>query len=123
MTTANNRLTPKQLHFLQHALGCDQYGRGSFYRNRFVTDEDGQDGQICLQLVAMGYMKNAGRLSISGGSSGSSVFFVTDQGKEVMRSESPSPPKVSWSKQRYIDYLRSDCDMSFGEWLKQKDVP
>lgn len=32
------------------------------------------------------------------------------------------PPvlKLSNSKKRYLDYLRSECSESFGEWIKNK---
>ena len=30
-------LTPRQLAILQHALGLDQYGHGTFYRNHYCA--------------------------------------------------------------------------------------
>lgn len=116
-------LTKQQLRFLQHSLGCDQYGRGEQSRNHFVTDESGRDGEVCLQLVAMGLMSNDGPRALCGGMS---VFHVTAEGKEQMRSQSPSPPppeKLSRGKRKYRDYLSADSGLKFREWLGIKDKP
>ena len=110
-------LNRKQLQFLQHSLGCDEYGRGTMYRNHFVTDENGSDGRVCLELVALGFMSNDGPRSLCGGMS---VFHVTDAGKEAMRSQSPEPPppeKLTAGKRRYMEYLKADSGLSFREWM------
>lgn len=115
------QLTKQQLQFLQHSLGCDQYGRGEMFRNHFVTDESGKDGEVCLQLVAMGLMSNDGPRALCGGSS---VFHVTAAGKAVMRSQSPEAPppeKLSRAKQRYLEYLRADSGLTFREWMGFKN--
>lgn len=115
------QLTKQQLQFLQHSLGCDQYGRGEMSRNHFVTDESGEDGQVCLQLVAMGLMSNDGPRSLCGGMS---VFHVTAEGKTVMRSQSPeapAPEKLSRAKQNYLAFLRADCGLTFREWMGFKN--
>jgi len=111
-------LTKEQLHILQHTLGCDQYGRGTMYRNHFVTDETCDNGVICLQLVSHGLMVNRGSLGELSG--GSSVFHVTNHGKDVMLSQSPSPPKRSRSEHRYLDWLRADTGLSFADWIGVK---
>lgn len=110
-------LSTKQLQFLQHSLGVDQYGRGAMYRNHFVTDESGSDGRVCLELVALGFMSNDGPRSLCGGMS---VFHVTADGKEAMRSQSPEPPppeKLTPGKRRYMEFLRADSGLSFREWM------
>lgn len=110
-------LSNRQLQFLQHSLGCDAYGRGTMYRNHFVTDESGSDGRVCLELVALGLMSNDGPRSLCGGSS---VFHVTAAGKEAMRLQSPEPPppeKLTASKRRYLEYLEADSGLSFREWM------
>ena len=112
-------MLPKlQLQILQHSLGCDEFGRGAMYRNHFVTGETGADGIACLQLVALGLMVNRGsRGALTGGSS---LFHVTDEGKAVMRSQSPPvlvPKKISRGEQRYLDWIQADSGVSFAEWI------
>lgn len=114
-------LTKQQLQFIQHSLGCDEYGRGSMYRNHFVTDESGADGRVCLQLVAMGLMSNDGPRQLCGGSS---VFHVTQEGIEAMRAQSPAPPppkKLTRSQQRYDEYVKADSGLTFKEWMGFKN--
>lgn len=110
-------MKPEHLHILQHALGVDQYGRGTQYRNHFVTDPTGRDGVLCEELVAMGYMHNGGSSRELTG--GMTFYAVTAAGEKAMRYASPAPPKLSRAKQRYDQYLSEDSDLSFGEWLKQ----
>lgn len=114
MTIELNKL---QLQILQHSLGCDQYGRGCSSRNHFVTDESSNDGRTCLELVSLGLMTNDGPRALCGGMS---VFHVTAEGKDVMRSQSPEPPpepKLTRSQKRYLEYIRSDSGLSYREWL------
>jgi hypothetical protein len=47
-------MSPKLLHILQHSLGLNEYGRGTFYRNRFVTGEGSIDRLLCMELVELG---------------------------------------------------------------------
>ncbi|TDX72629.1 hypothetical protein EDE05_12850 [Neorhizobium sp. R1-B] len=108
----------KQLHILQHSLGLDQYGRGTFYRNRFVTGEGSIDHPICMELVALGYMKRFQAVELFGGSD---AFTVTEEGKRAAVAESPAPPKLSRSKQRYIDFLAYDGSMTFMEYIRWRD--
>ena len=49
-------MTPEQLHILQHSLGLDEYGRGTMYRNHFVTGEGSLDHPHCVALVEAGLM-------------------------------------------------------------------
>lgn len=107
----------KQLHILQHSLGLDQYGRGTFYRNHFVTGEGSKDHADCMALVDLGFMKVRKDHPLSGGSD---VFHVTDAGKAAVTAESPAPPKLSPGKKRYRDWLDYDSDLSFIEWCKWK---
>ena len=119
ITIALNKL---QLQILQHSLGCDQYGRGCSSRNHFVTDESGRDGRTCLELVSLGLMSNDGPRELCGGMS---VFHVTAEGKDVMRSQSPEPPpepKLTRSQRRYLEFIRADSGLSFREWMGFKNV-
>lgn len=110
-------LSEKGLHILQHSLGLDQYGRGEAYRNHFVTGTGSKDHADCLNLVSMGFMTCRSGHPLSGGDD---VFRVTDAGRAAVSFQSPAPPKVSRSKQRYLDYLACDSDVPFGEWLKTR---
>ena len=114
------KLTARQLEILQHALGLDRYGqlpasaRGVEFRNRFCAGVG--DEQDCRELVAMGLMH---------------VFYpnqsplpyyncaVTDAGRRAVRDQSPPPPKLTRSQQRYREWLGADLGCSFGEFLKR----
>lgn len=122
------KLTDKQLHILQHSLGCDKYGRPDYKvdpengylgyrRSHFVTDPDCPDGIFCEELAANGLMKDHGPTPYSGGMH---FYTVTKEGVEAMKDQSPKPPKLSASKRRYQDFLSADSGMRFGEWLKLK---
>jgi hypothetical protein len=106
------------LHILQHSLGLDQYGQGNQYRNHFVAG--GKDVGLCRELVGLGYMVERTASSMTGGDP---WFSVTPAGVDAVAFESPRPPKVSKSKQRYrrwleygdsfdsfIDFCRWDAD-------------
>lgn len=104
------------LGILQHALGRDQYGRGTDYRNHFCAG--GPDLVTCREAVAQGLMREHPASEISGGDP---VFTVTDAGKAYVTANSPAPPKLSRGKQRYQEWQASgaaDCGLTFGEWLR-----
>ena len=108
-------MTLEQLHVLQHALGLDEYGQGTMYRNHFCAD--GTDVPICESLVALGYMRvfapNASPLPYYN-------CTVTDAGKEAVLRESPAPPKLTRSQKRYRRFLDADSGLTFIEWLKMR---
>jgi hypothetical protein len=100
----------RHLEILQHALGVDQYGRGEMYRNHFCAG--GGDETICRELVEMGYMETFERSYLP--------YYnctVTDAGKAAMLAESPKPPKLTRSQQRYRRYLKADTGFSFREYM------
>lgn len=107
----------KQLHILQHSLGLDQHGRGTFYRNHFVTGEGSKDHADCMSLVVAGFMTVRSGNELSGGDD---VFRVTDAGKAAVAEHSPAPPKLTRSQQNYQDFLNYDGSLSFIEFLKMK---
>ncbi|ESZ63495.1 hypothetical protein NL532_32000 [Mesorhizobium sp. C120A] len=111
-------MTPQHLHILQHALGLDQYGRGEMYRDHFVTGEGSVDHPACVELTALGFMTRRADVQMFGGAD---LFRVTDSGRQAAIANSPAPPKLSASKQRYADFLECDCDIPFGDWLKWKE--
>jgi len=110
------KLPGEQLHILQHSLGLDQYGRGNSYRKHFVTGPESKDFEHCQALVALGLMEDHGcRGKLTGGMH---LFTVTPNGVDAVALQSPRPPKVSRSKQRYLDYLDiSDCFENFHHYL------
>ncbi len=110
-------MTPALLDILQHSLGLDQYGRGTFYRNRFVTGTGSADHAHCMELTATGLMTRSANVELFGGSD---VFTVTDEGKRAVRENSPPPPKLTRDQQRYRDWLAYDGSMSFIDYLKWK---
>lgn len=111
-------LSPALLHILQHAQGLDQYGRGTFYRNRFVTGPDGDDYALCRELVELGFMVEHPPRDLFGGMS---CFVVTHAGRDACALNSPRPPKVSRGRKRYLEWLDAHdaSGVSFGEWMKR----
>lgn len=105
------------LDILQHALGRDQYGHGTDYRNHYCVGS-GPDLDTCREAVSQGLMTEHAPREISGGDF---IFVVTNAGKAYIAEHSPKPPTMSRGKARYLRYLEvSDvCDWTFGEWLKK----
>lgn len=108
-------MTPARLHILQHSLGLDQYGQGSWYRNHYVCGPGHHGYDDCIALVADGLMVERPPRELFGGDS---CFVVTQAGKEAVRRESPKPPKLTRSQKRYREWLRIDNGVKFGDWLK-----
>lgn len=109
-------MTPQQLHILQHSLGVDQYGRGTMYRNHFVTGTGSLDHPDCMALVEAGFMTRHDGEKLPFG--GDDYFQVTKAGKKAMQAQSPQPPKPTRGQARYQRYLDADSGLSFGQWLK-----
>lgn len=110
-------MNPKLLHILQHAQGLDEYGQGTFYRNRFVCGPTGDDFDACRELVALGFMLEHPPRPLFGGMS---CFCVSDAGREAIKLHSPPAPKLTRSKRRYQEWLDNDgAGMPFGEWIKR----
>ncbi len=107
--------TPQQLHFMQHALGLDDYGQGTWYRNYFTSGPDCDGWEALCALVDSGLMRRHEPLELFGDNY---CFVVTEAGKRYVREHSPKPPKVSRSKARYREWLRRDTGVPFGTWLK-----
>lgn len=107
----------KQLHILQHSLGLDEYGRGTFYRNRFVTGVGSKDHADCMALHEQGFMTRVANVEMFGGDD---YFTVTELGKLAVVEDSPAPPKLTRSQQNYQDWLNYDSSLSFIEYVKMK---
>lgn len=110
-------MTREKLHILQHALGVDAYGRGQQYRSTCVTGPGCADFRLCQELVESGHMIDRGPQALFGGGH---VFQVTVRGRLAVAEESPKPPPLSRSQQRYKNYLAGPGPFTFGEWLKRK---
>lgn len=107
-------LSSELLHVLQHSLGVDKYGQGNQYRNHYVTSPECKDGKLCQELVGHGFMKDHGPQSLA---SGMHCYSVTPNGIDAVAFKSPNPPKLTRSKKRYAEFLRSDCGLTFAEWI------
>lgn len=107
------------LAILQHALGRDQYGHGTDYRNHVVVGEGSADIVVCREAASQGLMTEHAPSEISGGAP---TFTVTDAGKAYIAEHSPKPPKLTRGQVRYRRYLdvADVCDLTFGEWLKSE---
>lgn len=46
---------------------------------------------------------------------------VTEEGKAAMLAQSPKPPVLTRSQQRYQRFLKADSGLSFREWLRWYD--
>jgi hypothetical protein len=100
-------VTELQLHILQHSLGLNQFGEGSHYRNRYISDPNADlDG-----LVRVGFLKDFGAIEAY---DGMHYYEVTPAGKIAIQKESPKPPKISRSRRRYLAFLNADSGMPFG---------
>ena len=78
------------LKILQHTLGVDEFGRGTQYRNHFVTGAGSIDHPICMEAVELGLMKRQEGHPLS---RGDDVFSATAAGKEWMADNSPVPQR------------------------------
>ena len=111
----NTMMRKELLQILQHSLGLDEYGQGNQYRNHFVAG--GDDVRKCRELVDIGYMKERDDNGLTGGAL---WFSVTPQGIDAVAFESPSPPKIPRSKQRYRRFLEYgdhfDSFLDFCRW-------
>lgn len=107
-------LAADQLAVLRHALGVAEDGSGSVCRNHFVAAHD--DVQ-CRALVALGLMKQHPMAPELTG--GGVCFVVTAAGREAVTQHAPRPKRLTRDQRRYRDWLRADCGLSFGDWLKR----
>ena len=107
------------LHVLQHSLGVDKFGRGTQYRNRFVTGEDSVDHPFCMKAVERNLMTRHAGSALTGGMD---LFCVTDEGRRFVAEQSPKPDRKQRAKDRYSRFLDlSDVipDLTFRRFLKE----
>lgn len=74
----------RHLHILRHALGLDSLGRGTAYRNYFITSQGSADYPECTALVDAGLMTKHAGSTLTGGND---MFMVTDAGRCAVRAE------------------------------------
>ncbi|AWI09987.1 hypothetical protein [Ereboglobus luteus] len=109
------KLTPEQIHILQHSHGVDQYGRGKQYRNRYIIGPECDGVADLVALVDAGLMIDHGPRKLAGGMH---WFAVTQAGIDAVALQSPKPPELTRSQQRYKRYLEvADCFSSFRAFL------
>lgn len=106
-----------QLGILRHALGVGEDGCAPSYRNHFVTGEGGRDHALCMALVAAGLMTRYSGNALSGGSD---VFGATNAGRAAAAG---TPPNLTPGERRYNEYLRTDSNLSFIDWLRSPYCP
>ncbi|WP_313244011.1 hypothetical protein [Stenotrophomonas rhizophila] len=111
------RVPADQLSILRHALGVGEDGCAPSYRNHFVTGEGGRDHALCMGLVAAGLMTRYSGNALSGGSD---VFGATNAGRAAAVG---TPPKLTPGERRYNEYLRTDSNLSFIDWLRSPYCP
>lgn len=105
---------------VQHALGLDQYGRGTMFRNHFIAGPRHHERDKLEMLVSAGIMQKREGLSpaLLGGES-EECFFVTPSGIEWVKANSPKPPKLTRAQKRYLQWLEvRDCFDSFRDFLR-----
>lgn len=110
-------LPADQLSILRHSLGVGEDGCAASYRNHFVTGEGGRDHALCMALVAAGLMTRHGGNALTGGSD---VFGATNAGRVAAVG---TPPKLTPAQRRYREYLRTDSNLTFIEWLRSPYCP
>ena len=107
-------LTKAQKEMLLHALGLDLARAEAPTRDYYLTR--GDDLDACA-LVAAGLFVSCGARDWL---CGDTTFRVTEAGKtEGRRIWAEDRPKLTRGQRRYRDWLRADCGLRFGEWLKQ----
>ena len=104
------------LHILQHALGVGGHGDKPAYRNHFVTSPGSTDHAPCVELVAAGLMVQHPPSALTGGAD---LFAVTDAGRAYVLEHSPKRPALTRAQARYEAWIREDCGLRFGEWLRR----
>ena len=106
-----------RLQILQHTLGLDQFGRGTKYRNHFVSGEGHHDQAAIMEMVREGLMAEH-RVSGSALAGGSFCYYVTAAGEAFIAENSPKPPKLTQSQLRGERREFGECFESFRDFLR-----
>lgn len=118
MKTAAIASVPKRhLEIMRHALGLQDDGSGSEYRNYYYTQDS--DPVLCA-MVEAGLMYRANTME-----QGMRYFVVTLEGRDLARTVDPKPAvskRRELSRSRYEQYLEiADLiDGGFREYLRMQ---
>ncbi|WP_140921036.1 hypothetical protein [Limnobaculum xujianqingii] len=109
----NTAFTPSnvQIDLMQHALGISEHNRNDIYRNYFYVDGRHSHWD---ELVTHGYATVQKAPAFT---SGGVTYHCTERGRIAAICAIPEPEKLTGGKQKYNEYLRSECCESFAEWL------
>jgi len=108
------------LQILQHSHGLDKFGRGTFYRNHFVTGEGSTDHPVCMEAVGLGLMDRHAGNALTGEMD---AFTVTEAGRAYIAAHSPKVDRKQRNRDRYsrfLDVLDVLPDLTFGEFLRRQ---
>lgn len=98
---------------MQHTIGLSN----GEVRNWFGTGSKGKDAIEFNKLVIGGLAISALAPSWSGDDV---IYYLTEKGKQVAKDNMPTPEpekKLTRSQKNYQDFLRSECDETFAEWM------
>lgn len=113
-------MSERILSILQHSLGVDKFGRGTQYREHFVTGEGSIDYPICMEAERLGLMTRHAGNALTGEMD---LFLVTDAGRAFVAEHSPRPDRRQKARDRYSRFLDiSDVmpDLTFGDFLRRE---
>ena len=102
--------SPSQIEVLQHTLGLTPKQREP-YRNHYVASGDHYAMPDLQSLESMGLMARGRTPAFCDPSD--IVFMATERGRALALERLPDPPKLT----RYDEWLRAECNESFGEYL------
>lgn len=114
-----------KLSILQHALGLDEFGRGTKYRNHFVSCKGHHDQPEIDAMVSEGLMaqRHGIHQQLLGGED-SYCFYVTKEGERYIEEHSPKPPRLTRSQQRGARWREfGDMFDSFRDFLRWDSSP
>jgi hypothetical protein len=119
---SDETLTPAELAIMRHTLGLSEFHpEREPYRNFFDAGDPPSDGHpghsdlpTLLTLESRGLMARSRPPGFMPRET--MVFHVTEAGK-ACKLAFPIP-KLTRGQRRYRNFLRADCGLSFGEWLK-----
>lgn len=113
----------RQLAILQHSLGLNEFGEGSFFRNHFVVGPYGSDRENIKCLVNQSFMEKSPVLGALIGED-SECFHVTALGIDFVKKKSPTRARKTKSQQRGARWREyGDCFDSFRDFLKWDSLP
>lgn len=113
----------QKLQILQHSMGLDQFGRGTKYRNRFVSGPGHHDQSSIDEMVRDGLMAVT---NVSPGllGEGGACYHVTRAGEAFIDANSPKPTKKTKSQERGARWREyGDRFDSFRDFLRWDTHP